>query len=153
MRKGEEMTQTNTYESLCDDVGAYEATYTYDIEGINWFGGIFTQTFTKKQFKEDAWRWTTKEYRSDRKVVKVNKKNDIPPASAEQRERLEELILNLGRLSYHKSDVYYICILTRINNANNGMAGTRPDALYALTHKLYKEGVLSKEEVKEALIG
>lgn len=140
---------TNIYTNLCDSVGAYEITYTYDIEGINWFGGIVTQTFTRNEFKEDAWRWKTKEYR----VIKVNKKNIYPPATAEQRERLEELILNSGRLSYHKNDIHYICILSRVNNVNNGIAGTRPDALYSLTHKLVQENVLSKEEVAKALKG
>lgn len=38
-----------------------------------------------------------------------------------------------------------------VNNVNNGIAGTRPDALYALTQKLVDEGVLCKEKVKEAL--
>ena len=151
---GDIILTTNTYTNLCDSVGAYEVTYTYDIEGINWFGGIFTQTFTKKEFKEDSWRWLTKQYRSDRKVVKVNKNITYPPATAEQRERLEELI-------YSKAE-WFVCYkwisgdisgykYTFENPLITCFAKTKPDALYALTHKLVAEGVLSKEEVKEAL--
>lgn len=146
---------TNTYTNLCDSVGAYEITYTYDIEGINWFGGIFTQTFTRNEFKEDAWRWKTKEYR----VIKVNKKNIYPPATAEQRERLEELIeLNIGEsehLAKSKATQFLCNIFNCEKNASVYFAyeQSRPDALYALTHKLVQEGVLSKEEVAKALKG
>ena len=134
---------TNTYQALCDDVEAYE------------------DTTKPKAFCQKTCKWGNK-YKLgaglgcggclDKEFGDVTKRI-YPPQSAEQRERLEELILNLGRLSYHKSDIYYICILSRVNNANNGMAGTRHEALYALTHKLVQEGVLSKEEVKEALNG
>ena len=116
---------------LCELAGI-EAKYYFKASAGDWVKG--TKYAYEHQSKDDKW-----------KVIYPNFE------SAEQRERLEELILNLGRLSYHKSDIYYICILSRVNNANNGMAGTRPQALYALTHKLVSEGVIGKEEVKEAL--
>jgi hypothetical protein len=124
---------TNTYQALCDDVEAY--------------GEIFMSCHECRRagFVEDTHSCTREEC--------PLAGHHYPPQSAEQRERLEELILKLGRLSYHKSDIYYICILSRVNNTNNGMAGTRPEALYALTHKLVAEGVLSKEEVAKALKG
>ena len=118
---------TNTYQSLCDDVGIKPEKPC--LSGKR----TCTMPCLDKQ--------------------RVCQYLAYPPQSAEQRERLEELILKLGRLSYHKSDIYYICILSRVNNTNNGMAGTRPEALYALTHKLVAEGVLSKEEVAKALKG
>ena len=125
---------TNTYQALCDSVGAKitKGCCTCDFDCSYWMTSYFMNCEPcKRHYTESVY----------------------PPQSAEQRERLEELILNLGRLSCHKNDIYYICILSRANNANNGMAGTRAEALYALTHKLFKEGVLSKEEVKDCLIG
>lgn len=131
---------TNTYTNLCDSVGAYEE-----------YG---CGTYAKCQYKDD---------RPDVYCQNCNKDNlqriTYPPATAEQRERLEELIGDKwGSFEYIKDSNYveeWHIILPIPSQPKvycpNALGETRPDALYALTHKLVNEGVLGKEEVKEAL--
>ena len=92
-----------------------------------------------------------------------------PPQSAEQRERLEELIWSLTQCTYFniyqrlnlcddKGDYFWAApnaynINTDRDFVKKYWFKSRSEALYALTHKLVEEGVLSKEEVKGALNG
>ena len=109
-----------------------------------------------------------------------NTEKHYPPATAEQRERLEELIIQNADFDYFNKSIKYYCMACdgidkmlftyqlieeqseerydgTIRSWNEvifeGDGETRPDALYALTQKLVQEGVLSKGEVKGALYG
>jgi hypothetical protein len=132
---------TNTYQLLCDDVEAYEYNNSYkpirnNLERIN---NNFIPNFEPDEIL---------------KLLDINKKYYYDK-SAEQRERLEELILknnfNFLIVSCFGKYVYFIFNSFTKKVSISQRAKTRPDALYALIHKLVAEGVLSKEEVAKAL--
>ena len=147
---------TNTYQALCDSVGAYsyhdacKMQIDYEEKGLS---------FSKFEADCPQKGHCTTECKQafDLKIH--------PPATAEQRERLKELILNEGwtlicwKLGKNPEGcVYYIQAekgvgkqrkIIQTQTANN----TKSSELYALTHKLVSEAVLSKEEVAKALKG
>lgn len=140
---------TNTYQALCDDVGIEpKEILTCETCGslmmeLHPYGDLWCNKCTNNRDYT-----TTLHY---------------PPQSAEQRERLEELITSkLFYITYRlermtdKTFKYEAGGYERDDGFleyESGYFTNRPEALYALTHKLRKEGVLSKEEVKEALNG
>jgi len=137
LRQDNSLELSNTYQNLCDTVGLKPilGCTAYDI---------------LSEDEADAY--------CDDYCGQCKYHGDIyPSATAEQRERLEELILSnvfdvdIVKHPSTKQYKYYIGLKPNSNDIQSDWFDTRPDALYALTQKLRNEGVLNDEEVKEAL--
>lgn len=122
----------------------YKPKYTYDIKGINAFGGVFTETISSKdKFKKEAWRWKTKEYRYDRKVIKVNK--HYPPITPEIVLGLEKLLGSFccGTLAF-RTAYWYKLPIQHIwwteNKKEEFLGNTRIEALLSLFIE-YKDNI------------
>ena len=87
-----------------------------------------------------------------------NLRKNYPPQSAEQREYLLEALSKKFLVTIKMGvGIYLIEVISNCTDyadiyKKNCSCESYPKTIYALTHKLVQEGILSKEEVKEVLI-
>jgi len=132
---------TNTYQALCDRVGLKP-------EIVPLCDVCEKQAFELKD--DDTYICLN----ADEKIC-LGYEKIYPPATAEQRERLEELVFkaNYGLFMNDTQGGWQYFYESRKFKGDYVVSKDRTELTYALTQKLVDEGVLSKEEVKEVLCG